>query len=60
VSRIFNSPDFQRHYQAAHKIIGEEVSRAAIARLSGDRGGACLQVALGDACADAQLGGPFD
>jgi hypothetical protein len=30
VSRIFNSPDFQRHYQAARKIIGEEISRAAL------------------------------
>ncbi len=40
VSRIFKSPDFQRHWQSARKIIEEEISRAAIARLSGGRGGA--------------------
>ncbi len=40
VSRIYNSPDFQRHYQSARKIIEEEISRAAIARHSGARRGA--------------------
>jgi len=37
ISRIVNSPDFQRHYRAARKIIEEEVSKSAIRRLEGGR-----------------------
>ena len=37
VSRIVNSPDFQRHYRAARKIIEAEISRSCIRRLGGHR-----------------------
>ena len=33
ISRIVNSPDYQRHYRAARKIIEEEISRSVIRRL---------------------------
>ena len=35
ISRIVNSPDYQRHYRAARKIINEEISRSVIRRLAG-------------------------
>ncbi len=37
ISRIVNSPDYQRHYRAARKIIDEEISRSVIRRLAGGR-----------------------
>ena len=37
ISRIVNSPDYQRHYRAARKIINEEISRSVIRRLAGGR-----------------------
>ena len=37
ISRIVNSPDFQRRYRAARKIIEEEISRSIIRRLEGGR-----------------------
>ena len=36
LSRIVNSPDYQRRYRAARKIIEEEISRSYVRRL--DRG----------------------
>ena len=38
ISRIINSPDYQRHYRAARKIIEEEISRSIIARLRCGKG----------------------
>ena len=35
ISRIVNSPDYQRRYRAARKIIEAEISRPAIRRLAG-------------------------
>ena len=35
ISRIVNSPDYQRHYRAARKIINEEISRSVIRRQAG-------------------------
>ncbi len=32
ISRIFNSPDFQRRYRAARNIISEGISRSVINR----------------------------
>ncbi len=37
ISRIVNSPDYQRHYNAARKIIDAEISRSVIRRLEGGR-----------------------
>ncbi len=37
ISRIVNSPDYQRHYNAARKIIDEELFRSYISRLRGVR-----------------------
>ena len=37
ISRIVNSPDYQRHYRAARKIIEEELFRSYISRLRGVR-----------------------
>ena len=37
ISRIVNSPDYQRHYRAARKIIDEELFRSYISRLRGVR-----------------------
>ena len=39
ISRIVNSPDYQRRYNAARKIIEEEISRSVI-QLSGVSSGA--------------------
>lgn len=36
ISRIVNSPDYQRRYRAARKIIEAEISRSVIRRLAGD------------------------
>ncbi len=33
LSRIVNSPDFQRHYRAARKFIEEEICRSYVSRL---------------------------
>ena len=33
ISRIVNSPDYQRRYNAARKIIEKEISRSVIRRL---------------------------
>ncbi len=37
ISRIVNSPDYQRRYDAARKIIDAEISRSVIRRLEGGR-----------------------
>ena len=34
ISRIINSPDFQRHYRAAREVIESEVSRSRIEQIN--------------------------